>query len=249
MSVSPASFSLTRQARGAPMAYLRGRPLPPPHVVKQLAILRYQRSRRFRTFVETGTFTGEMVEAMRPVLPANRLDRDVARNPSMPPIRRFAGDPGVELSAWRQRRRAAACARAAPRTGACSGSTGISWEAGPARGEEDSPVRAELAALLSHPVRRHVVLIDDARLFSGADGYPTIAELVAWIERERPGRDVQVRGRHHPVRARRGRCRILALVEHPPPFQGVRARRPAAAAVSWAPNASGWPRFWRARSS
>jgi hypothetical protein len=37
-----------------------------------------------------------------------------------------------------------------------------------------------------------VVLIDDARLFSGADGYPTIPEQVAWIERERPGSDVRI---------------------------------------------------------
>jgi hypothetical protein len=61
-----------------------------------------------------------------------------------------------------------------------------------ARGEEDSPVRRELQALLSHPVRGHVVLIDDARLFSGRDGYPTIPDLVAWIERERPASDVRV---------------------------------------------------------
>jgi len=59
--------------------------------------------------------------------------------------------------------------------------------AGTARAQEDSPVRAELGALLRHPVRGHLVLIDDARLFLGADGYPTVAELRNWVERERPG--------------------------------------------------------------
>ena len=52
--------------------------------------------------------------------------------------------------------------------------------------------RAELAALLHHPVRRHLVLIDDARLFTGTDGYPTIDELRTWVERERPGSRVDV---------------------------------------------------------
>src|SRR4029453_6495300 len=64
--------------------------------------------------------------------------------------------------------------------------------AGTGRAQEDSPVRAELAALLSHPVRGHLVLIDDARLFRGVDGYPTLAELRSRIERERPGSRVQV---------------------------------------------------------
>jgi hypothetical protein len=61
-----------------------------------------------------------------------------------------------------------------------------------ARADQDSPVRAELTALLHHPVRRHMVLIDDARLFTGTDGYPTIDELRTWVERERPGSRVDV---------------------------------------------------------
>lgn len=32
-----------------------------------------------------------------------------------------------------------------------------------------------------HPVKGHVVLIDDMREFTGRDGYPTLDELVAWI--------------------------------------------------------------------
>jgi len=41
-------------------------------------------------------------------------------------------------------------------------------------------------------VRGHVVLIDDARLFDGTDGYPTIAEVRAQVERERPGSALRV---------------------------------------------------------
>jgi len=46
-----------------------------------------------------------------------------------------------------------------------------------ARGELDSPVSAEMEAILDHPVKGHVILIDDASDFVGKSGYPTIDEL------------------------------------------------------------------------
>ncbi len=53
---------------------------------------------------------------------------------------------------------------------------------------------AEMAALVGHPVRGHVVLIDDARLFDGTGGYPRIDELPAWVQERRPGTDVTIDG-------------------------------------------------------
>jgi hypothetical protein len=189
LSVSPALIDLTRR-RVAFQWRLRGRPLPPPHVVKQSVILAYQRARHFSTFVETGTFSGEMVAAMRPYfrrIVSIELSPDIHRAAA----ERFAGDPGIELLLGDS-------ARLLPRVLEQLGEPALFWLDGhfmggtSARGDQDSPVRAELDALLSHPVRRHVVLIDDARLFSGEEGYPTIPELVASIERERPGSDVRV---------------------------------------------------------
>jgi len=184
VSVSPVFIGLTRQ-RVAFQWQVRGRPLPPPHVVKQLAILRYQRSRRLRTFIETGTFTGEMVAAMRPY-----FDRifSIEMSPEIyeAASRRFAGDSRVTLVLGDS-------ATELPRLLEALDHPALFWldghfmGAGTARAQEDSPVRAELGALLRHPVRGHLVLIDDARLFLGADGYPTVAELRNWVERERPG--------------------------------------------------------------
>ena len=190
LSVSPLLIGLTRH-RIALQWQIRGRPLPPPHVVKQLAILRYQRDRRFRTLVETGTFTGEMVDAMRP-----HFDRIISIEMS-PQIhdsvsRRFAGDTRIRLVLGDS-------ATELPRVLDGLDHPALFWldghfmGAGTARGEEDSPVRAELAAVLRHPVRGHLILIDDARLFRGADGYPTLSELDAWVARARPGSRVVVR--------------------------------------------------------
>ena len=44
----------------------------------------------------------------------------------------------------------------------------------------DTAISAELAAVLAHPVR-HVILIDDARLFNGEWDYPRLEDLVAQV--------------------------------------------------------------------
>jgi hypothetical protein len=188
-SVSPALIALTR-TRITLAWRLRGSPAPPPHVVKQDILLRYQKQRRFSTFVETGTFTGEMVHAMRPHF-ARVISIEMAPAIFEATKRRFAGDSRVELLLGDS-------GTLLPRLLSALDHPALFWLDGhymggtTARAEEDSPVRAELAALLRHPARGHLVLIDDARLFTGADGYPTLEELRAWVQRERPGSLVDV---------------------------------------------------------
>ena len=50
------------------------------------------------------------------------------------------------------------------------------------RGAEDTPISLELDAILSHKVASHVVLIDDARLFDGSNGYPPMSEVLGYFE-------------------------------------------------------------------
>jgi hypothetical protein len=189
LSVSPALIALTRR-RVALQWQLRGRPLPPPHVVKQLAILRYQRTRKFATFIETGTFTGEMVEAMRKHFD-HLISIEMSPEIHRQAVRRFAGDPRIELLLGDS-------AVILPGVLQRIQQPALFWldghfmGGGTARGRDDSPVRAELAALLAHPVRGHLILIDDARLFDGRGGYPTIPELRSVIEQHRPESSVEV---------------------------------------------------------
>jgi hypothetical protein len=44
-----------------------------------------------------------------------------------------------------------------------------------------SPINAELDAILGHAIATHVILIDDARLFTGRDGYPHLDEVLAAV--------------------------------------------------------------------
>ncbi len=55
-----------------------------------------------------------------------------------------------------------------------------------ARGDCETPVVKEVAAILDHDERGHVVLIDDARCFVGKDGYPTLDQLRNLILAIRP---------------------------------------------------------------
>ena len=158
---------------------LAGRPVPPPPPVKHAIIKDYQRRFGLRVFVETGTFAGDTIDAVKQHfarIVSIELDpgwhaRAVERFRSDPHISLLHGDSGVRL-------REVLASLTEP---------ALFWldahYSGPitARGVLDSPIAQELAALRAHPVKEHVVLIDDIREFTGRDGYPAVNELVAWI--------------------------------------------------------------------
>ena len=52
--------------------------------------------------------------------------------------------------------------------------------------ELHTPIRQELEAIFAHDVHDHVILIDDARAFLGESGWSTIDELRLWVTTERP---------------------------------------------------------------
>jgi hypothetical protein len=190
-SVSPSLIGLTR-ARIAMQWWLAGKPVPAPHVVKQRIVLGYQRRYRLRTFVETGTYTGEMVQAM-----SAHVDRiisiEVAPSLHAQAALRFAGQRHIQLLRGDS-------ADLLPAVLESLDGPALFWldghymGEGSGRGAEDTPVMAEMTALVGHHVRGHVVLIDDARLFDGTGGYPRIARFPAWVKERRPGTDVTVDG-------------------------------------------------------
>ena len=46
-----------------------------------------------------------------------------------------------------------------------------------ARGAIETPIESELAAILNHPIKTHVILIDDAREFGMGKDYPTLKRV------------------------------------------------------------------------
>jgi hypothetical protein len=155
-----------------------GRPLPPPHLVKQRAIRRSAKEFHLTVFIETGTYRGDMVEAVK---------GDFERIYSI--------ELGMELFGQAKRRFAAD-----GRITILQGDSGevlrgllqrvdrpcLFWldshysDGDTARGGLITPILRELEDISQHPLaKEHVILIDDARLFTGEDDYPTMDALKA----------------------------------------------------------------------
>jgi hypothetical protein len=170
---------------------------------KRRVIRRY--ARRFETpvLVETGTFLGDTVEAMRRhfreiysiELSAELYRRARERFAGIDQVRLLHGDSGAILPDLAHEIREP-----------CLFWLDGHYSAGEtARGDENSPLRRELAAVLGRRVEGDVILVDDARLMNGRDGYPTLAELRALVSAAQPDWEVAISDDIVRIHARRSR--------------------------------------------
>jgi len=82
-----------------------GRPNPPPHLIKQRELLYYAQKYVLKTFIETGTFKGDMVEAMKDKfdkvvsieLSEQLFNRANEKFSNTSNVALICGDSGVEL--------------------------------------------------------------------------------------------------------------------------------------------------------
>jgi hypothetical protein len=184
---------IRRLVAGSYMALLRARYLlqAQPHSLlsgpeKRAEIKKWQRITGCRLFVETGTFRGDTTLAMADVFDrcwTIEIDRVLYERA----IERFAGRDNITAIHGDSETRMAGILNeiASPTIfwldGHYSGgSTG--------RGVRDSPILNELKLIFEHPIKEHVILIDDARQFLGIDGYPTIKELQRFVRAHSPYR-------------------------------------------------------------
>jgi len=178
-----------------------GKPAPPPHEVKERILSDYAAAFGTRTLIETGTYAGDMVWAMR-----DRFDRifsielseHLARRArrrfrAFPHIHILHGDSGSLLPGLLSRISTPClfwldshyCA-------------GIS-----ARGEAATPVIEEMKTILEHGIEDHAILLDDARLFTATGGFPAVQQLRELVALRRPAWEFSVRNdviRIHPRR-------------------------------------------------
>ena len=164
---------------------MNGKPLPPPHTIKQEAIQHYQKKSGYGILVETGTYKGDMILAQKdffkklysielsPALYQRAKKRfrkysyvTLLQGNSGEVISRVLGELQEPAIFWLD--------------GHYSG--GIT-----ATSEKHSPINEELQALISNNRFQHIVLIDDARVFTGENGYPTIEEAKEITIRNFPG--------------------------------------------------------------
>jgi len=157
-----------------------GRPLPPPHIVKQMTIEEFRKKFQTNILVETGTYLGDMVEAQRThfkkiysiELSQKLFNRARKRFKDHSHITILQGDSGVVLNKLISEINQPALFWL---DGHYSG--GIT-----AKADKECPVPEELETIMKSSLA-HIILIDDARLFNGTQDYPTIEEIKTMIEK------------------------------------------------------------------
>lgn len=170
---------------------LKGSPIPPPHELKQAVVRSYGRRFDLKTLVETGTFLGEMVAAMKDdfaAITSIELDEGLFRRAR----ERFAGDAHVSILLGDS-------AKVLAEVVAAVESESLFWldahySCGiTARGATETPILYELASILSKDARGQVILIDDAREFTGAGDYPALDDIRKFVLSTRPDMVLEVR--------------------------------------------------------
>lgn len=167
-----------------------GRPLPPSHRAKQIALREIARSHGLDVLVETGTYLGDMVEALRRdfrLVYSIELGEDLHRQA----VARFRGVGNVRLVHGDSARKLSEIVQVldGPALFWLDGhySAGIT-----ARGEEDTPVLKELDSILEAPDLGHAIVIDDARDFGTDPAYPTLDEIRRRVLARWPDRKISV---------------------------------------------------------
>jgi len=179
-----------RQRRATAAWFRAGRPVPPPHLVKQRVVKDFARKHGLSTLIETGTYYGDMIVATKgdfQQIYSIEFDESLYRKAqwrfrNAPHVILLHGDSGQVLPSLLEEITTPALFWL---DGHYSGGVTI-------KGSVDSPVIEELYAVLRHPIRGHVVLIDDAREFIGRNGYPTIPDLQAMVNECCPSASLDV---------------------------------------------------------
>jgi hypothetical protein len=153
---------------------------PPPNTVKQITIAYYQTKYSIPILIETGTYLGDMVEAQK-----NRFTKIVTIELSEKLFhdakKRFSKDGNVTVVHGDSGRVLYEVLKDIK-------SPAIFWLDGhfsggiTVKGDKECPIFEEINAIFTTSDFNHILLIDDARLFVGHGGYPTIEELTKLIK-------------------------------------------------------------------
>jgi hypothetical protein len=164
---------------------LNGKPVPPPHTIKQQAIQYYQKRSGYNILVETGTYKGDMILAQKDFfkkiysieLSQALFEKAKKRFRNYSYVILLRGNSGDVIANVLNELKEPA----------------IFWLDGHYSGgitakiEKYSPVNEELQMLINNNRLQHIILIDDARGFTGEHGYPTLEEVKEMTAKSFPG--------------------------------------------------------------
>src|SRR6202020_2603520 len=169
---------------------LRGKPIRSPHLLKQRTVRDYAQRYGLGVLVETGTYYGEMVVAMKKrfaEIYSVEFDPQLAQRAA----KKFAHWPHVHVLEGDSQKAVPELLKSLKEPTLFWLDAGYYGWAG-LHGNEQR-LTSELEAILSHSIKQHVILMDDARGLNGQNGSPTVEQLKHRIEAEFPGRGFEVK--------------------------------------------------------
>jgi hypothetical protein len=164
---------------------LKGSPGPRvPHLIKQKTIAEFRQRFGLKVMVETGTNVGNMINVQKDHF---REIYSIENNPwyaarakrifaKYPHIHTYEGDSGKVLPTIMP-------VLHEP----CLFWVDAHW------GKVSAPIKEEMECIYRHPIRNHVLLIDDARWFDGEGDYYSVQDLRDHAAVEFPGAVVEVK--------------------------------------------------------
>ena len=161
----------------------------PQEIEKREILVRWGKNFDCKMFVETGTYYGKTTEYAAPHFDkcvTIELDETLYKRA----VEKFKNQPNVEV------RQGDSGAILLELLGTIKERTLFWLDAhycgrNTAKGKSNTPIMEELLAIMNHPVS-HVILIDDARMFLGYDGYPSIRELRKFVNRVGRGYEIAI---------------------------------------------------------
>ena len=168
-----------------------GRPIPVPHIVKQMAVKKYASKYGILTFIETGTYLGEMILSVKDIF-TKIISIELSPELSEKAVKKFSKYKHISILQGDS-------SKVLPQILNDIEEPSLFWfdahysEGITARGEKETPIKEEIKYILRHPNEEHVIMIDDARLFNGKNDYPTVDEVKEQILRKYQNYIVEVK--------------------------------------------------------
>jgi hypothetical protein len=153
-----------------------------PHTVKMMVVRSYLERFKIDQFVETGTYLGETLAY---IATTGVHCTSVELSPDLygAACKRFNGYKNVKLVQGDSGQRLPEILKEInkPILFWLDGhySSGVT-----SRAESNTPISTELNTILSHPIKQHVILIDDARCFDGTNDYPHLNDMLRVIRED-----------------------------------------------------------------
>lgn len=158
----------------------KGSVLPLPRFGKYRELMEYVKKFQPKIFIETGTYTGHMVYVMLDHFQeifSIELDITMAEKAK----KRFSGYRHIHIYQGESDNILPSILKELKEP--CMFWLDAHYSGGAtARGDLETPVMQELQCILAHPnINEHVILIDDARCFTGKNDYPALETLRHYI--------------------------------------------------------------------